>query len=800
MMHNLLFSVRYAVRSLRKQPGFTLVVLFILALGISANTVIFSIAYDVLLRPLGYHEPERLVRLWPEDYVDKLIASTVAERGKSFAAVSPYYGMAFAVGGDRHPESVQGARVGTDFFRVLAATPLLGHLFSAEEGRPGEDHVVVLSHGLWKRRYAADGGIVGRTILVDGMAHTVIGVMPADFRPLEPGWELWLPVAIDPANAKDFEGSFFLKMIARLEPGVSARQAEEELRRLCIDLRGTYPNLITNEKMAAATAVPLQEHLVKSVRPIVLVLLGAVGIVLLIVCGNVATLLLSRALRRRGELAVRAALGAGRGRLVRDVMAESLLLGLLGGAAGLVVAFYGLRLLLAHLPVELPRSGEISIDGPVLAFNFLMSLLAALVFSLWPTRRALRFDLVTELKAEGGGSIGRESRRFGRTLVALQVAMAVVLLTGAGLLLRSLWRLYSVDPGFRPASILTLRLALPSSRYSDPSQIVEYYRRVLEQVNALPGVAGAAAIHLLPLTTDNWNFPYRAQDHPIPPGALPGTALPQANFRVVTPGYFRMLGIRLREGRLLEESDDASASAVGLINHSLAEQLWPGMSAVGKKMRHFGDGGPKFTVIGVVDDVHQHRLDEAPKPEIYRPYAQWPVNSMYLVVRSQLPPGPLASSLRGAIWKLDSEVPIAELRPLEQLFLASLANERATGLLVTCFAGFAFLLAMIGLYGVLCYTVKQRAREIEIRIALGAQRRNVLWGILAEGLTVTAVGLVLGLGGTLAYARILAGRLYQTPPTDAGVFLLVTALILVSALASSWVPAWQATRISRLPH
>jgi putative ABC transport system permease protein len=797
MMRDLLFSLRYAARTLRKQPAFTLVVLLILTLGIGANTILFSIAYNVLLRPLGYPEPERLVQLWPDAYIDKLIAVTVAERGRAFASVSPYYGGLFTLSGNRDAVVVKGARVGTDFFRVLAARPLLGRTFSGEEARPGEDRVVVLSDGLWRRQFGADRGILGRSVLIDGEAHTVLGVMGPDFPPLEPGWDLWLPVPIDPANVKDLQGSFYLKLVARLKPGVSARQAAEELRGLGKDLRATYPNLITPEILAAATAVPLQEHLVQAVRPILLVLLGSVGLVLLIVCGNVATLLLSRALRRRSELAIRAALGAARGRLVQEVATESLLLGLLGGAAGLALAFYGLKLLLANVPINLPRASEVAIDGPVLAFNLLLSLLAAIIFSLWPTRRALRFALVSELKAEGGGSLDRESRRFGRFLVLVQVAMAVVLLACAGLLLKSLSRLQTVDPGFNPQGLLTLRLDLPSVRYPDPPRIVDYYRRVVEQVAGLPGVESAAAIHLLPLTPDNWNFPYLAEDHPIPPGTPAGTALPEANFRVVTPGYFQTLGIRLREGRFFNAGDDAAGWSVGLINRTLAEQLWPGRGALGKGIRHFGAGGPSFTVIGVVEDVHQQRLDQAPRPEIYRPYTQWPLNSMYLVVRSGLPLAALAPALRSAIRKVDPTIAVADLHPFEEVLRRSISNERTTAFLLAAFAGFAFLLAILGLYGVISYTVRQRAREIEIRMALGAQRRHILQEILTEGLTVTTAGLAVGLAGALICARLLAGHLYQTSVMDGGNYLLVAALIVVSALGSIGLPAWRATRTAR---
>jgi putative ABC transport system permease protein len=796
MMRDFPASVRYAARGLRKQAGFTLVVLLILALGIGANTIIFSIAYGVLLHPLSYRQSSRLVQLWPEDYVNKLLAVTVAENSRTFESASPYQSLIFAISGSGDPESTKGARVGTDFFRVLGASPLLGRTFSAEEGRPRQNNVVVLSNDLWQQHYGGDGQILRKSITIDGVAHQVIGVMPVDFRPLEPGWKLWVPLSIDRADAQDFESSFYLKLIAKLAPGVSVAQAEKNLHAICRNLRTTYPNLMTNEKIEMARVVPLQEHLIKSIRPVLMILLWAVGLMLLIVCVNVATLLLSRTLRRRGEFAIRAALGAKRSQLIRDVLAESLLLGMLGGALGLTIARSGLALFLGSFPMDLPRADEVVINGPVLAFTLLASLLAALVFSLWPARRAFHLELLSELRAETGASIDRTSRRFGRTLVAIQVAFAVILLTSAGLLLKSLWRLESVKPGFQQANYLTLRLDLPASRYSEPHRIVDYYRRVFDQTRTIPGVASLGAIHLLPLTDDNWAFPYRAQGDPATTGLPAGAALPDANFRVVTPSYFQTLGIRLYEGRFFMDSDDESATSVGLINRTLAEKLWPGRSALGKTIQHFGDGGPVFTVVGVVDDVHQHHLDEDPRPEIYRPYTQWPANSMYLILRTSLPPLALASSVRTAIWSIDPEIPIADMRPLDQVIQASVRNQRSTGILVSSFAGFALFLAMIGLYGVINYTVRQRAREIRIRMALGAQRRHVIQAILREGLAVTATGLLLGFVGAMICSRILEARLFQTARSDTGIYLLVACLILGSSLVSSLLPAWRAARPS----
>jgi putative ABC transport system permease protein len=798
MIYELFSSLRIAGRSLCKDLLLNSMVLLVLAVGIGANIFFFTINYNVLLRPLDYPDSERLVRLWPDRDVNKLVVATIAEHGRSFESVSPYQGTVLTLNGEHQPLIIKGARVGVEFFRVLKVSPVLGRTFNLAERQPGRRRVAVLSHSLWRRVYGGDPDILERVILIDGEPHQVIGVMPASFRSLEHGWDLWQPLTIDPSDEADFKGSFYLKFIARLNPGTAARQAETELRSLSENLHATFPNLITEEMIAAASVVPLQENLVKSVRPILLVLMGAVGLVLLIVCGSAAILFLARALKHHGDLAIRAALGAGRGRLVRLVVTESLLLGMIAGLFGLVSAFFSLKLALTGLIIDLPRSEEVTIDAPVVIFGILLSILVALVFSLWPARRAMGFALLSDLRLEGGVSVSPESRRFGRSLVTLQVAMAMVLMLSAGFFLESLWRLKSVDPGFSPANVFTFRIDLPAPWYPENSDVVEYFRRIQEQIEALNGVKSVGAIHLLPLTADNWSFPYLAEDQPAPVGAPLDTALPQANFRVVTPGYFETLGIRVREGRTFRKGDDGGAPAVGVINRTLAELLWPGGVAVGKKIHHFGAGGPSFEVIGIVEDVHQHRLDEKPKPEIYRPYAQWPRRSMYLMVYSTLPPATLVPSLRDSIAKVDSKIPLADMRPLEDVLRVSTAIESSASFIVSAFAGFSMLLAMVSLYGIISFRVQQRTHEIAIRMAVGAQRRHVLQSILGEGLRITASGLVLGCVVAAPCIYFLRDRLYQTSVSDPKMLFLVAAVITISTLGSIWIPAWRATR-TQLP-
>jgi putative ABC transport system permease protein len=651
MLQGLLLDLRFALRSYGKRPLFTLSAVLMLALGIGVNTAIFSVAYGVLLKPLSYPEPDRLVSVWPETSVNKMIADETARRVGAFSAVSPYVGQEFPLSGGGDPVIVKGARVGTRHFEVLRGAPLLGRTFTPEESRPGQHRVAVLGHGIWRSRFGGDPGVVGQAVDLNGERFVVVGVMPAGFQPLEPDWQLWVPLQVDPNDPADYFGSFYLKLVGRLSPGASAEQAQAEVARLAEGLRAEQPNMMTDEKVQGARVAPLHEHLVGKVRSTLLVLLATVGVVLLIACGNVASLLLARAAERRREVAVRAALGAGPGRVARQVFTESMLLGIAGGVAGVLVAALTLRVLVATLPGQMPRAGEVGLSAPVLAFALVSAVVSALLFGMAPARRAARVDVQSELKEDGGGvGLGRRGRRAGRVLVAAQVAGVTVLIITAGLLAKSLGRLQSVDPGFRSEGLLTLRLDLVDTRYPQPTDKIEYYRRVQERVRALPGVTSASAIHLLPLTTDNWNFPYIAEGFTLPSNAPAGTSLPEADFRVVTPDYFGTMGIRVLRGRPLTASDHAEAPQVGVVSRALAERMWPRTDPVGRTIQLFGEGGPVFTVVGVVDDIHPERLDAPTRPTIYRPFAQWPNGSMYMMVRTPAPAERLAAPLRAAIW------------------------------------------------------------------------------------------------------------------------------------------------------
>jgi putative ABC transport system permease protein len=799
MLRGLLLDLRYAFRSYGKRPGFALAAGLMLALGIGANTAIFSVAYGVLLKPLSYSDPDRLVSLWPETSVNKLITTTVAERAGTFSAVSAYLGREYPLGGGGAPMIVRGGQVSPGHFDVLQATPQLGRTFLPDEGRIGEHQVVVLGDALWRQRFGGDAAVVGRTIELDGQPHTVVGVMGASLVPLEAGWELWTPLPIDPANPQDYFGSFYLSLVGRLRPDVSPQQANAELAAIARELQSVHPNLMTTEKVEGARTAPLHEHLVGRTRPLLLVLLAAVGIVLLIACGNVANLLLARAAGRQREMAVRRALGARAGDVLRQVFTESLLLGVAAGIAGLGVAFVTLRILLAWLPPDMPRMGEVGLNAPVLAFTLLISVVAAVLFGIAPARTSFRVRVHDDLKDAGtGGSINRSSRRSSQALVVAEVAAATVLLIAAGLTIRSLARLQSVDPGFRAEQVLSLRLDLIESQYPEGTRKTEYYQRVLERVGGLPGVTEAGAIHLLPLTPDNWNFPYLAEDNPIAADASPGTKLPDADFRIVTPGYFRTMDVSLIAGRDFTSGDDEGALSVGIINRTMSERLWPGGDALGKSIQLFGQGGPTFTVVGVVEDVHPHRLDASPAATMYRPFAQWPVASMYLAIRTVGPPGGLAPSIGAAIREVDPEVPISRVQPMQDVVRSSLADERFSGFLIVAFALLALILAIIGVYSVISYTLAGRQREIGLRQAVGARPGSIFSLVLREGLVLTSVGLIIGVASGLAISQVLASRLFEAPAIDPLVIVVSALCVMITAVIGCSLPAMRASRVPPL--
>ncbi len=788
-------DIRRAWRSLVRQPAFALTAILILGVGIGANTAVFSVANAVLLRPLPYPEQGRLVSLFPETPVAKFFVAGL-DGSDAFEVTSPHVTATFTLSsGEGGPERVAGAWVGAKHFTVLRSVPEMGRAFVQGENQAGEDGSVVLSYGLWQRRFGGDVGLVGSSIEIDGMSRTVVGVMPDSFQPVQSGRQLWIPLRIDSGNEKDFLGSFYLDVVGRLRQGISVQQASLQLRNITSTLREQHPNLVTEEHFEGAYAMPLHQHLRSSSRGVLLLLLAVVGCVLLITCSNVANLVLARVVRRRRELATRSALGAGRPALVRLLLAEGIVVGGLGAASGLLLASWLISLFGKALPVTLSKGAMVEIDGIVLLFVLGLALVAVLLFGLLPAFRASRSQFQNVLRVRGvGGGVG--ARRVRAGMVIAQIAVATVLLVSAGLLSRSLRALQRVDPGFRSENLLTFEVTPPGDSYSEQGRQVDFYRRVVEQLRAVPGVDQVGGIHLLPLTEGNWRFPYFAEGHPVVSEGDGPTTLPDANFRIVTPGYFEAIGTRLVAGRNLRRSDDAQSGQVAMINRTLAEQWWSAETAVGKMIQLFGDGGPELTVVGVVENVRQHGLDAATEPELYQAHAQWPNLTMNLILRTGQDPAGMTSVVRRAIWEVDSEVPISDIRSMVSVIRGTIADERLVSSIVVVISTLAFGLGMFGLYGVISYAVAGRQREFGIRMAFGAQRSSVLALVLRHGLVTALAGITLGILLSLASGKLIRSYLFAVEAMDRATVLAVVALVAGTALVSCVVPAWRATRVN----
>ena len=800
-MSSVLHDLRYAGRALLKSPGFTTVAVLTLALGIGANTAIFSVVNGVLLKPLPFHEAERLVRVFevtrgglgtasPPNFTDWRADSS------AFREMAAYTATAGVLGGAGDPQRVAGAAVTGGFFPVLAAGPLIGRAISESDAVVGQDRVVVLSYGLWQRRFGADPGIAGRTLQLDGRDYTVTGVMPAGFE-YPAGAEMWVPLAFTEEDLETQRGAHYLDVIARLESGATVEQASSEMAAIADLLEARYPDSNTG---SSAAVLPLREAIVGNARPALLILLGAVGFVLLIACANVANLLLARTAARKRELAVRSALGAGQARLVRHVLAESVLLALIGGVAGLVLARLALEVLLTLSFDGLPRLAETRLDTTVLVFTAAVSVLTGVVFGLLPAIRSGRArDLTVALKT-GGGAVAQD-RGSGRTQGALVVgerALAVLLLAGAGLLLKSFIALQRVDPGFNPIGVLTFNIALPRAGYPEPQDARAFFGEFERRVAGLPGVERVAGIFGLPLTGFNYTISVERLDG-APAYAEPGEER-YTQVRVVTPGYFRAMEIPLLAGRALAETDRAGTEPVVVVNESAAELLWPGGDALGHRFElgtTLGLGGPRIggTVVGVVADVRHHGPAEAPRPEVYAAHGQFPIDFMSMTVRSSVPAASLVNPVREQLRAMDRSLPMDDVRTMEQRLAASVAQPRLYMLLLSVFAAAALLLAAIGIYGVMACSVRHRVHEIGIRRALGAGAGEVLRMVVGSAMALALAGLALGLLAALALTRVLAGLLHGVSATDpltfAGVALLLTAV----ALLASFIPARRAARV-----
>jgi putative ABC transport system permease protein len=794
-METFLQDLRYGVRMLIKKPGFTIIAVVTLALGIGANTAIFSVVNGVLLRSLPYADPERLSfisidrrELGPRFTVSRADFLILKEQMQSFEKLAAFRGERLNMTSGQEPERIVGTWATAEFFSTLGVEPALGRTFYPDEGRPGSPPVAVVSHSLWQRHLGADPDAMGRTINLNDKLYTVIGVMPPDFKFMF-ATEVWPILQLNPQQRRP---PFGWRMIGRLKPGVSPEQVSAEFAAMHDEMERVYP--ATPKAEWAYASEPLKEYIVGDLRPLMMVLLVAVGFVLLIATGNVANLLLSRAATREREIAIRAAMGASRLRLIRQLLTESLLLAAAGGVLGLLLALWGVDLLLALEPGNLPRLNEVQIDPSALVFTSLVSLLSGVLFGLAPALAISRTNLSDSLKEGGRGGTAARGQRMRGALVVTQMALALMLLVGAGLMVRSFTRLQQVNPGFEPEGLLTLQLSLPEARYSDNAKQDAFYRQLVERVRALPGVQAASFSDSIPPQTLAITELFEIEGQPIPAGQNH----PLAEELFIGTDYFRAMGIPMLQGRPLTEMDNADSAPVVLINQTMARQYFPDGEAVGKHIRAggFGPEDPWITVIGVVGDVKYNGLEAEEAPTIYAPYEQTNLRgSVYLLLRTSTSPQSLTAAVRHEVEQLDSNLPLANIRTGEELLDMAVGGPRFHTLLITIFSFVALLLAAVGIYGVIGYSVTQRTHEIGIRMALGAQTADVLRLVIGQGMKLALIGVAVGLIAAFALTRLMESLLFKVSATDALTFTVVVLLLTGVALAACFVPARRAAKV-----
>jgi len=799
-------DVRYAFRTLRRNPGFAVVVLLTLALGIGANAAIFSVVDAVLLQPLPYRDADRLMVIWGDlrrpglndipasagEYVD------YRDRSHAFEQVAAYDTVGFNLTGGGEPERVEGAVVTTTFFALLGGSAQIGRTFVAAEDQPGRDDVVVLSHSLWTRRFSANPAIVGQTIPVDGHPTQVVGVMPAAFRFPDRSIEIWKPFLLDAEALSDNNrGSHGYTALARLKAGISRQQAQADLDAVTAAFKAEHPGNYRNG--FGAWLRPLQEEVVGDTGRPLMMLLGAVAVVLLIACANVANLLLARAASRRKEIALRTALGASRGRLVRQLMTESVLVSAIGGLIGLGMAAWGVDLLVASAPDSIPRIHEVGVDARVAGFTALVSLATALVFGLAPALRASRAPLNDALK-EGGRAGGGGVHGFaGRALVVSEVALSLVLLIAAGLLIHSFTRLQDVAPGFDSSRLLTLRLSLPESRYTTFQKGQSFFDEFFAGLRRSPGVRGVAATNALPFSGlgGSRTFHVEGREEKRPEDQ------PEEQLRIVTDGYFSAMGIPIVAGREFTERDSLTQPRVAVVNGALARKHWPHESPIGKRVSFSTNEPHWYEIVGVAGNIKHRALEAADRPELYVPYRQplfagWTVRPMYVMVRTSADPVSTAAIVRHEVARLDRDQPISDVRTMDERIGRSLSSRRFSMVLLALFAGLALTLAAVGIYGIVAYSVTERTHEIGVRVALGAQRRDVMAMVVGQGMAMTVAGTAIGVAASAALARLMSSLLFGVSAVDPVTFVAIPMLLIAVALAACYVPARRATRVDPL--
>jgi predicted permease len=804
-------DLRYGVRMLMKRPGFTLIAVITLALGIGANTAIFSVVNGVLLRPLDYQDPQQIVTLLnhgrgpvsPANFLD------FRQNSQSFEQMAAAEAWGATLANNDKPEWVSGLRMGDGLFDLLGVQPLQGRALQPEDFQPGKDHVVVLSHKLWQRAFGGDPGIVGQSLILSGESYRVVGVMPSKFQ-FPPFWstraEMWTPLEL--SNRATSRGGNSLRVFGRLKPGVTLAQAQAEIDAMNTQLAEAYPDANAGMNIRVD---PLNEKVVGNVRLALLVLSGAVGFVLLIACANVACLLLARAAARQKETAVRVALGASRWRILRQLLTENLLLSLLGAAVGVLLAVWGVDWLTTVLAgnttsfaVRVPRVNEIKVDAAALIFTLIISLLTGLLFGLAPALGASKLDLNQVLKESGRGTAGgRKGLR--EMLIVAELALALVMLIGAGLLMNSFLKLQGVDPGFNSHNLLTMTVSVSGASQYTGAARETLYRQLTERLNALPGVESASAINHLPLAGDRWGRILTIEGRPLPAA---GQGIEVA-FRVSRPDYFRTMGMQMRTGRDFTDQDTPDAPGVAIINETLARRQWQDEDPLGKRitlddLRDTSQVPQWFTVVGVVKDVKQDSWMDAPSNEIYLPFQQSgnfftsnarQYTAMTIVMRTTVEPQTLATVAQEAIRGFDHNLPISNIATMEQVVSDTLWQPRFNLQLIGLFAALALIMAAVGLYGVMSYTVAQRTQEVGLRMALGAQRSDVLKLVVGQGMKMALLGVALGLVASVLLTRLMANLLFEVSATDYTTFTVVAILLTFIALVACWIPALRATKV-----
>jgi len=800
-MKNLWQDLRYAVRILARAPGLTALAVVSLALGIGANGAIFSVVQAVLLNPVSVAQPDRLLFVWeqnfregyrfpasPPDFIDW------RSQNSTFEQMAAMLSGQINLTGTEQPERVAAEWVSANFFQVIGVRPSAGRTFLPGEERASGTRVAVLSYGLWQRRFGGDPNLIGKTIAVDGENTAVVGIMPRGFHFLNA--ELWRPLVFEPGWVKS-RGSHFLLAIARLRPGVSLERARGDMDVIASRLASQYPDTNTGQGIQLT---PVPEQLVQDVRPALLILLGSVALVLLIACANVANLLLTRASGRRREVAIRTALGAGRWRMIRQLLTESVLLALLAAVAGLVVATWAVDALVKLIPSNyVPNQQNIGINVPVLAFTLVLSILTGVVFGLAPVVTSLKLDLTESLK-EGvrGATAGLARRRLQHTLVVSEIALSLILLIGSGLLAKSFLRLAKSDPGFQAENILTMELLLPPARYAKPQQQRTLYRGILERARNLPGVVAGGLISSLPLEGQSEYDSFSIEGRPDP-AVLQD--FPIANKRNATPDYFRVMRIPLRKGHLFTDTDTQSSPPVVVIDEATAKQYWPHEDPIGKRIAYFnieGKRGGWVTIVGIVGSVKQGGMAESTSRSVYLPFWQEAGGEITIAVRSSRPSEKLTSAVTGEIRAVDPDLPVSKIRTMEDVVSGSVWRPRFAAQLLGIFALLALILAVVGTYGVMAYAVTQRTQEIGVRMALGAKQADMLRLVLVQAAKLTLAGVSVGLAGAFALTRVLSGLLYEVRASDPFIFTVASVALALVALIASCVPARRAARIDPL--